>query len=264
MALTPPAPGTQPPHAQRAPGSGQQAGAFPPGWPPSLADPAAIRDYDWQAFCQVKTLVNHWDRPGWTPGRRAWYWFVTFDQHPTLTALAQHCQQRLAHLGLDPVPLNGLHLTLARVGFTDELAAEHALAAAAAARQACAGLPAFPVSIGPLAGSRGAVRFTVTPWDRLVELHRRLTQATTAALDGHAPDPGAPFRPHVSIAYNPRPRPAGPVIDAVAALRHLPPAQALVTAARLVCLRRQGRAYRWEVTATVPLDSGQAARRCQG
>ncbi|MGQ4724053.1 2'-5' RNA ligase family protein [Streptomyces tunisiensis] len=41
---------------------------------------------------------------------------LTFPGSPALADLALHCQQHLARLGLDPVPDEGLHITLTRVG----------------------------------------------------------------------------------------------------------------------------------------------------
>lgn len=62
-------------------------------------------------------MVDHWDRPGWTAQTRAYYWTLAFSACPALAGLARRCQQHLAPLGLDPVPEDGLHITLTRVGF---------------------------------------------------------------------------------------------------------------------------------------------------
>ncbi|WP_395575382.1 hypothetical protein [Streptomyces sp. BK79] len=65
--------------------------------------------------------------------------------------------------------------------------------------------------------------------------------------------PTALFRPHLSLAYNNRSRPAAPVIEAVTALRGLPPVDLHVREVRLVELRREGRSYRWDVVRSLPL-----------
>jgi 2'-5' RNA ligase len=204
-------------------------------------------------------MTSHWERPGWQPGRRSYHWLLTFGDEPALSGLAHRCQQALRHLPLDLVPLDSLHLTLRRVGFTDELAPQRANAVAQAAADRCRGLPPFPLAIGPLAGSRGAIRFSVSPWDGLVDLHRRLHTAADDALNGEGPaDRIDTFRPHVSIAYCDRDLPVAPVLQAVVLLRRLVPVSVQVRAINLVVLRQEGRAYRWQVQTTVPLQARSA------
>lgn len=65
--------------------------------------------------------------------------------------------------------------------------------------------------------------------------------------------PTALFRPHLSLAYNNRPRPAAPVIEAVTPLRGLAPVDLHVPDVQLVELRREDRAYRWNVVKSLPL-----------
>jgi len=180
---------------------------------------------------------------------------LAFDDEPALAGLARRCQQALRHLPLDLVPLDSLHLTLVRVGFIDELTPQRADVVAQAVVDRCGGLPVFPLAIGPLAGSRGAIRFSVTPWDGLVEIRRRLHAAASDALHGGGPAGHVDFfRPHVSIAYCDRDLPAAPVVQAVAPLRSLAPVTVHVRALNLVVLRREGRAYHWHVHTTVPLN----------
>jgi 2'-5' RNA ligase len=169
-------------------------------------------------------------------------------------ALAGRCQDAIADLSLDLVPANSMHLTMGRLAFTDEISARQADGAAGAARELCAGMSPFDLAVGPLAGSRGAVRLSVSPWRELLELHQRLHHAAT--IVGVAPPSNsASFRPHISIAYNNHIRPAAPVIEAVASLRSLAPVRASVAEAQLVILRRDGKAYRWEPLASVQIGT---------
>src|SRR6266511_185524 len=97
--------------------------------------------------------------------------------------------------------------------------------ATVAARELCDGLSPFDLAVWHRAGSRGAVRLSVSQWREQLELHRRLHDAAT--IVGVAPaSNSAAFRPHISIAYNNHIRPAAPVIEAVASLRSLAPVQA--------------------------------------
>jgi 2'-5' RNA ligase len=227
--------------------------AFPASPPPSFDDPAAIREHDWQAFLAVTQLENHWDRAGWAPDRRSYHWFVTFDDEPALHDLARRCQQYLDLAHLDPVTAGGLHLTLGRIAFTDQIDRHQATAVAKRARQRCADVPPFDVEVGPLAGSTGAVRFTVAPWREVTELHRELMAATHDVLGALAVADTESFRPHVTIAY------VNSVIDPrevqrqVQQARQLSPVRTRVPAAHLVQLRRDDQAYCHEVIESVPL-----------
>ena len=224
---------------------------FPEHLPPSLSDPAVIAAHDWSAFCAVDLLHNHWDRPGWTPGRRSYHWFITLGDQPALIDLAQRCQHALAAFGLDPVPPESLHLTLCRVAFTDEVTEEQARFVAEAARRRVGTPGPLRLTVGPLAGSRGAVGFSVSPWEPLLELHDRLIETRAAVFA--SPAGTSRFRPHVGIAYGNRTMPASPLRQAMEPLRRLSPVQVTAGAAHLVILRREDHAYQWERFETLCL-----------
>ena len=224
--------------------------AFPAEPPADTHDPAVTAAHDWAAFRALDEMTDHWARPGWPDGSRAYYWMLAFPDDQPLAALARHCQEELAPLGLDPVPTDGLHITLARVGRPGTVAPDQL---DNLARDAEALLPsAFSVRAMPLAGSRGAVRLSLGPWEPLLRLHHALAKAGNSA--GLAPKkPTSAFRPHLSLAYNNRQRPAAPVVDAVSRLRVLPAVELAVAAVQLVELRREGRTYRWDVRRSVLL-----------
>lgn len=224
--------------------------AFPAEPPADTHDPTVTAAHDWAAFSALDEMTNHWARPGWSDGSRAYYWMLTFPDDQRLAALADHCQQELAHLGLDPVPADGLHITLARVGRSGVATAPQL---DSLAREAEALLPsAFSIRAMPLAGSRGAVRLSLGPWEPLLRLHHALAKAGSGV--GLPPTkPTSAFRPHLSLAYNNRRRPAAPVVEAVSKLRTLPVVELSAPAVQLVELRRDGRTYRWDVRKNVPL-----------
>jgi len=214
-----------------------------------VSDP--VRD-DWERFRAQDRMTDHWDRPGWTPGRRSFHWFLTFDS-PALRDLAATCQDQLRTADyLDPVPADGLHLTLRRLAFTDEIDTTTVTAITQMVSERCRHLPAFPLRVGPLAGSRGAIRFTVTPWEQLIELRGILDQAAAAC---GLPDAPRRFRPHIGIAYCNRDVPTTPIIRQIAALRDLPPIEIQVEDLHLVQLYRHGRTYRWGTEAIAPLST---------
>lgn len=229
---------------------------FPVEPPGDLTDGKDITTHDQSAFDALDEMVDHWSRPGWSDGARAYYWLLAFRDIPALSELAQQCQEALSPLRLDPVPTDWLHVTLVRVGTPGSVdtAQLHALADRARALLT----EPFTVRATPLAGSRGAVRLTLTPWEPLVKLHAALIAANASA--GLATKkPTALFRPHLSLAYNNRRRPAGPVIETVTGLRSLSSVELSVADVQLVELRRCGAEYRWDVLESPPLTPSELA-----
>lgn len=224
--------------------------SFPPNPPSDLEDAQAIVRMDWQAFDAVDRMGNHWARPGWSDSTRRLYWMITFVNEQTLIARAEQCQKALAPLGLDPIPPDGLHVTVLKIGEAAAVAPRNV--DALADRVQLLGLPQLSLVAHPLAGSRGTVRFSVTPWAGLVILHAALT-AAGRELGVPGGSSTARFRPHLGIAYNPTPRDARPVIETVAGLRQLAPVAVTVDAVDLVELRRDRSVYRWRVLHRVPL-----------
>lgn len=215
----------------------------------------APEEQDWHRFRQLTQLTNHWQRPGWTDCRRSYHWLLALDNEPELAALAGRCQASLGDLSiLDLVPSDTLHLTLQRVGFTDEVDSAQLQAVADTATRRCADLASFVLHIGWLAGSQGAIRFTALPVE-IVNLLRRAVLKALADVCGPATGQSAEstaFWPHVSIAYCNTPAPATPVIvERVGKLRSLAPAKVHVQALDLVELRRDDRVYRWEIMSRV-------------
>ncbi|MGC9539994.1 2'-5' RNA ligase family protein [Streptomyces sp. UG1] len=227
--------------------------AFPAEPPVDLDDLACIAAHDWAAFNELEDMTDHWSRPGWPDGARAYYWMLTFPDAPALADLAVTCQKELAPLGLDPVPAaDGLHITLARVGGRDDVTSRQL---STLSRTTARELPdAFTLRAMPLAGSRGAVRFSVGPWGPLVRLHAALLHAGRSEGIPFK-KPTAVFRPHLSIAYNNRRRPAAPVTAAVASLRSLPAVDIEIACVQLVELRRDDAVYRWNVLESLPLTA---------
>jgi 2'-5' RNA ligase len=224
--------------------------SFPVEPPGDLADHEGITTHDQRAFDALDEMVDHWSRPGWADGARAYYWMLAFRDAAELKELARQCQEALSPLRLDPVPTEWLHVTLVRIGAPGSVGSAQLRALADQAR---ALLPEpFTVRATPLAGSRGAVRLTLTPWEPLVRLHAALV-AANASGGLAATRPTAGFRPHLGLAYNNRRREAGPVIEAVARVRSLPSVELGVADVQLVELRRRGAEYRWDVLHSLPL-----------
>ncbi|GGM29443.1 hypothetical protein GCM10011608_12630 [Micromonospora sonchi] len=218
---------------------------------------------DWARYRALDSLTNHWERAGWRPGRRSYLWLLRLGESGTVRALASRCQAALGHIPtLDMVPLKWLHLTVQKVGFTDEVPAAQLDQIVAAAQRRLAILPPIPLRVGPLTGSAGAVRFSAGPHPPVHSVRQVLRQALAEVRGERAvPTRATAFVPHVSIAYNNAPTDATPVIDAVAGLRRVASVTTVVHGVELVELRREPGSYAWDVLATGTLgDDEQTAR----
>ncbi|WP_436493201.1 2'-5' RNA ligase family protein [Actinokineospora sp. HUAS TT18] len=228
--------------------------AFPAELPSDLEDPYVIQEHDWQAYRAVDRMSNHWDRPGWTPGRRSYHWMLTFEDADDVRHLAKQCQSRIDSPVFDPVPLDALHLTMGRLAFTDQADRSEVDEVAEVARQRCQSLAAFDLTVGPLAGSRGALRFSVSPWTQVLALHRELANATNQVLGARATADTNYFRPHLSIAYANTEVPVPMLMPMFHELRGLAVVETSVSSVALVELRRDARAYRFDVLAVIALS----------
>lgn len=226
---------------------------FPPGLPVDIEDAEILRAHDWQAFRQVDFMQNHWDRPGWSEGRRSYHWMLSFHDDSAVRGLAARCQSELVRSDFDPVPRDALHLTIGRVAFTDEVTLDTVDRLVEIASRECKKLAPFALDVGPLAGSRGALRFTVAPWLPLLELHRTLAQTTQDVFGDTGGMQTANFRPHVSIAYCNQTVQVPDLLPLVIPLRAISPVSTSVAAASLVELRREERTYRYDELARLDL-----------
>ncbi|WP_436499616.1 2'-5' RNA ligase family protein [Actinokineospora sp. HUAS TT18] len=238
--------------------------AFPADLPADLDDAEIIRAHDWQAFQNAGQMNNHWDRPGWLPGRRSYHWMLTFPDADEIQQLAKQCQTALDRPAFDLVPLDALHLTLGRVAFTDEIEPAAVTKIVDIARERCEGLQAFHLDVGPLAGSRGALRFTVSPWTQVLQLHEALSLATRGALDAPTLMDTSYFRPHLSIAYANTTVPIADALLLVTPLRAVPIVSTVVGKATLVELRREDGCYRYESLAEVSLRQATSPSPVRG
>ena len=229
---------------------------FPAQPPASLDDPMVIQAHDWEAFRSAGHMQNHWSRAVWTVPRRTYHWMLSFHDAPDVRELAAKCQANIDRPDFDLIPLDLIHLTIGRIAFTDEI--DHAAVAriAEAAQASCATLPAFDLTVGPLTGSRGALRYSVAPWSPLLELHRRLSAVTSEQLGSAERLDTARFRPHISIAYSNTDVPLAGLLPLMNELRSFGAASTKVTAASLVELRLEDRVYRYDEVARVPLVDG--------
>ena len=185
-----------------------------------------------------------WWRPGVRPGRRVLVWHILFDGQPRVRELVRDFQERVSGVpGLDPVPLDWIHMTTLVAGFTDETtgSAVHGMVEAVHERMRLLA-PAEVVLGRPLFHDEG-LALGVSPEDGARAVHA----GVRAAVGTGEPD----WTPHLSVAYS---NAEGPKEPLVSALRPPPePVSARIEAVHLVSQERVGHRYVWERLATVPL-----------
>lgn len=88
-----------------------------------VTDPCSspIRANDWREYRSLAQLEDHWNLQAWGPGYAAYYWHLSFSEE-ALVALVRRCQARLDSTHLSMVPLDGLHVTLVKVGAAENIA----------------------------------------------------------------------------------------------------------------------------------------------
>lgn len=146
---------------------------------------------------ELEPMRDHWWwRPGWRVGRSFFTWHVTFVGQPGACRLVAGYAPVLAELPvLDPVPIEWLHLTLQGVGFTDEVDRGDVDRIVAAARERCAGLKPFTITIGPAHVEPETIRAPARPLEPLAGL-RRAIRAAIGDVWGpqNVPEPADGFR----------------------------------------------------------------------
>ncbi|BCY11061.1 hypothetical protein L3i22_061490 [Actinoplanes sp. L3-i22] len=115
-------------------------------------------------------------------------------------------------------------------------------------------MPVINIIVGPLAGSAGAVRFSVGPHEPIRDIRSACKSAIFETIGGRFKSvDDSDFIPHISIAYNSEDCDAMQTIGAVEKVRHHGSIMAQISAVELVELRREDRSYAYEVLERVPL-----------
>jgi len=212
---------------------------------------------DWWTFRRLRRLADHWYlRPGWRSDRHYLTWYLLFDadNYPDLGAYVADHQRHVGFPYVDLVPPDGLHLTVQGVAFADELSHDQVAEIGAVARDFCADLPPFDLTIGPLAGYPGGVFLRAAPWEPVRQLRNRLSAAIGRTIGvARVPDEPRRFKPHISVGYCNDAVPATDLIDHVRELRRRSPLTLNVNAAHLIELRRDEHTYRWGTLESVHL-----------
>ncbi len=209
---------------------------------------------------QPDRIRDHWWwRPGWRVGRRFYTWHITFEGQHDLHWLVRAYQARLDMPELDLVPLDGLHLTMQGVGFTDEVSQQDLQKLVMAAGTRCALLAPFTLTLGPARVRPEGVNLPVTPEAPVRQLRMAIREAIAEVWgQERVPESAEGFTPHVTLAYSNADGPAAPLIERIERAG-APQAVATIRAAQLIDLERDSHVYRWKTRAAVPLGTEASA-----
>ncbi len=206
---------------------------------------------------ELVTTRSHWRwRPGWAPGRRMYTFHLTMERADAVRRLAADVGRALGGLPfVDPVPPQGLHLTMTGVGFADEVSDDQlgevaeevfgfweTLEGGTSEEAAGAAAPEIAFT-GAFLGLEGAM-LVAEPRDWLTELIRVQREAVDRVV-GQRQWGG--FWPHTALCYfngqaDPAPAARGltAVLDAVPDRLEAPPTLTLMR------LGRDEHVYAWE------------------
>lgn len=207
-------------------------------------------------------LRDHWyARAGWSPSSRYLTWHLLPARHgaghDALLGTAAALGEALLEVpGLDVVPADWLHLTVQGVGFRDDVAPADVRRLVAATERRLRHQPPVVLRFDPPEVMAEGVTLSGGPAEPVTALRSCLRAgiAEVRGPDGVHGEDDEPVWPHISLAYAHDAVPAGAVLDALARVAATP-VVATFTTASLIELRREGRSYRWDVVAAVPLGA---------
>jgi 2'-5' RNA ligase len=214
----------------------------------------------WANLERLPTMIDHWYwRPGWRVGRRFYTWHLTFSTENPIRQLAAFYQDQIDLPFLDRVPLDGLHLTIQGLGFTDEITNSDVHLILAASRRRLHALSPFTLTFGPADADEQGVPLSVRPAGP-VETMRRLLRESIADIWGpdRVPEPAEGFHPHVTVFYSNATADPSPLRHRLQDLRNTLPIPTPVTEISLIKLNRDHKVYEWETVATARLGDTQA------
>lgn len=195
----------------------------------------------------IQTRNHWWWRPGWAVGTRYYAWHLTFEHCHELHLLAARLRVALArHPVQDVVPDGGLHLTMAGVGFVDDVTDEQLAAISDGVFGQLDTLPDGVLTLDDiLVGAEGVlVEARKDSW--LMELGRLQQRVIDDVLGPR--ETGLALWPHVSLSYANGGESASAL---VADLQTVSPPQDSLVVVRprvtLMRMHRDSRRYQWDV-----------------
>ncbi len=195
-------------------------------------------------------------------GSAVYTWHVTFDGADELHRLVHEYQAALTGApGLNPVPVEWLHLTMQGIGYVDEVSTDDLDRVISAVEARLRGLRAFDVAFHRPVVLGEAIVLPPTPAQPVHNLRGAIREGIADALGEDSvhtgPEQAHGFHPHVSLAYINAAGPSAPYVSALSTDEPAP-ATVRVTEAALIVLDRllaPDWLYRWTTRTVVPLGT---------
>jgi 2'-5' RNA ligase len=200
------------------------------------------------------TRDHWWWRPGWRKGRSFYTWHITFSSSEPIRQIVSLYAPVISRVStLDPVGVDGIHLTLQGIGFTDEVSNADIKRIVASTLSRCAQLEPIKARIDEPRIDEEAVHMNVHPVEQIAHVKLALRNGI-GDVWGHEniPETMDDFRPHITLAYS---NGIAPIerIDTAIKECSLPVADVLISAVSLIDLNRDRGRYEWTQVATVTL-----------
>ncbi len=198
-------------------------------------------------------------RPEWTSSRPRLLWYLTFEDQPQVARGFRRTMAALRRIGcVHVVPEPWLHLTVAHIGFADEVDDARLDAAAGAVEEVARDTAPLRLTTGSVRTLSDAVVVAVDPVDQVDRLRRLQAEVRSATVGAGVPPDAEDewFWPHVSLGYAHGRTDATRVAEVV---ESTPPTPTEVVTDRLtqaVVTRAHGH-YRWQARAELSLTGSE-------
>jgi 2'-5' RNA ligase len=200
------------------------------------------------------TRDHWWWRPGWRKGRSFYTWHITFSSSDPIRQIVSSYAPIISGIGtLDPVEIDGIHLTLQGIGFTDEVSSADVKRIIASTLPRCAQLEPIKAKVDEPCIDEEAVHMNVHPVEQIAHVKLALRNGIGDVWGReNVPESMDGFRPHITLAYSNGVAPIGRINTALKECP-LPVADVLISSVSLIDLTRDRGRYEWTEVATVAL-----------
>src|SRR5262249_42648352 len=187
-------------------------------------------------------------------GRSFYTWHVTLSSSDPMRQIVSYYAPVLSGIStLDPVEIDGIHLTLQGVGFTDEVSGVDIRGIVASTLPRCSQLKPIKATLDEPRIDEEAVHMNVHPVEQIARVKLALRSGIGDVWGcENIPETMDDFRPHITLAYSNGVAPIGH-INATIKECSLPLADVLISSVSLIDLNRDRGRYEWTEVATVPL-----------
>lgn len=148
---------------------------------------------------------DHFQRHHHHPGVIDWNFNVTFDDQPSVAAMAKLYKPLLTRADMyDPIPVKWIHSTILRVGKLEDYTEEEMLEVAEIVQRRVRGIQLPVFHFGPCRILFGNICFPIEPEEELEKLYTAVTESLGSVVgpERASRSPYGRFISHTSLAYS--------------------------------------------------------------